>query len=96
MLKGTKFIGTPELGHNVRAYKFSGKNKAVAAVFALYPKEKEKRKLILPSGAHALDIFGNRMKKMAHTASPIPFYLTSLNLNALDAVLKKIKIIKTN
>ena len=92
LLKETKFVNKVELGSNVRAYTFSGKNKAVAAIFALYPKENEKRKLILPSGVHALDILGNRMNKMELTASPIPFYLTDSSLNALNAALKKIKI----
>lgn len=96
LLKGTKFVGKTELDYKVRAYKFSGKDKAVATIFALYPEEKEKRKISLPSGAEVLDIRGNKMSTTKQVASPIPFYLIASNLNEINAILKEIKITNEN
>lgn len=99
LLRGCRFSGTKNLADNIRAYCFSGKNTAVAALFALHPKADDRRKLefpALPSGVKILDLLGNPVEpdsidgRIRVPVSPIPFYLVAPDVTVLEHVLKSI------
>ena len=96
LLSHTSFAGKDELPLKCRAYRFYGKDKAVAAVFGLKMEEKENVLTFkeIPSGIEFLDLFANPLKPSFKNGvyrlpvGPIPFYLKSKSQKELETFIK--------
>lgn len=100
LLKDCTFNCTLNIPDNIRAYCFSGKTTAVAAFFALHPKENDNRRLefpILPQGVKVLDYLGNPIVPLAPLdriivqTSPIPRYVAAPDIMTLQKIMGQIK-----
>lgn len=96
LLNHTEFTGKDELPLQCRAYRFYGKDKAVAAVFGLKMEENENVLTFkeIPSGIEFLDLFANPMEAQFKDGlyrlpvGPVPFYVKSKNSELLESFIK--------
>lgn len=94
--KGTKFADKLKTPDDFLFYKFAGKERAVASLYALNVKERDSRKLPLSAAKKSfpeiqiLDVFGNPLKEEIIKASPIPIYISAPSMEALDGFITAI------
>ncbi len=95
LLRGTRFSGAANLPDGIRVYQFTGKARAVGALFALNAEVTgDPRRVELPAELRVLDIYGNPMnlKDNRLPASSIPVYLTAGSEAELTAALAKCRV----
>lgn len=100
LLRGTRFDGIRmyESGETM-CYRFSGREKAFAALFSLNVRDDDTRKLELPApgnGVRYLDVFGNPLETRTFGATGIPVYIVARNSAQIERILDAVRITGVN
>ena len=79
--------------------RFSGREKAFAALFSLNVRDDDTRKLELPApgnGVRYLDVFGNPLETRTFGATGIPVYIVARNSAQIERILDAVRITGVN
>ena len=100
LLRGTRFDGIRMYGSGeTMCYRFSGREKAFAALFSLNVRDDDTRKLELPApgnGVRYLDVFGNPLETRTFGATGIPVYIVARNSAQIERILDAVRITGVN